>query len=195
MNKVFQTLVNFTMQQILVFGVVLGLVFYFVFFDSGAGLTSEIATMESEIRKEEAKKKDTDTNLKEEQRMKSAVGQLSQQYVEISRRIPNNLPSIELNRTIDDLARSAQVSVKARKPLSPVSTEIVDEIPVHVSLEGTFAQMAQFVYMVSSSERIATVKTYSMAPIANKSTRVRFDATVVGYQLAAEKKPKTPGAP
>ena len=190
MNKLFQSLVNFTIQQVALFGLVLALVYYFTAYDNGQNILAETVSMDQEIRKEEDKKKDTDQNLKEEQRMKSAVGLLSQQYVEISKRLPNNLPSIELNRTIDELARSAQVTVKARKPLSLISTEIVDEIPVQVSLEGTFAQMAQFIYMVSSSERIATVKSYNMAPVTAKSTRLRFDATVVGYQLASAKKAK-----
>lgn len=188
MSKLFQWLVNFSLQQIAVFGVVIGLMYYFMFFDDGSAIKAQIATMDTQIQQETAKKKDTDTNLQEQERMKKAVGLLSQQYVEISRRIPANLPSIELNRNLDLLAREARVSVKSRRPMSVISSDIVDEIPVQVSLEGTYAQIAQFVYMVSASERVATVKSYNMTPVAPKSSRLKFDATVVGYQLASERK-------
>ncbi len=47
--------------------------------------------------------------------MQEKVGQLSQKYEEISRRLPSVLFSIDINKAIDDFARNAGVSVKSKK--------------------------------------------------------------------------------
>src|SRR5262245_18625536 len=136
MNKVFQILIRYTVQQTMVFGLVVALIFYFMAYDDGSTYIEETKRIQAEIQTKEARKMDTDATLKEEARMKEAVGLLSMQYQEISRRLPTNLTSIELNRNIDAFARNSSVSIKSRRPLSLVNKEIVDEVPVEVTLEG-----------------------------------------------------------
>lgn len=184
MTKIFQTLVNYSLQQVLVFGMVAGLAFYFLAFDDGAAYVAEIASAKNDIQKEEEHRKDTEATLKEVERMKESVGTLSKQYQEISRRLPTNLTSIELNRNIDAFARNSGVSIKARKPLSVISREIVDEIPVQVTLEGGYGDLGQFIYLVSAAERATSVRTFSLAPLDPRSTRLRLEGTVIGYQLS-----------
>lgn len=186
MNRFFNILINYTIQQTVVFGIVAGLVYYFTIFDDGSAYVTEIQSIQTNIKREEEKKKETENTLKEAQRMKEAIGTLSQQYQQISRRIPSNLSSIELNRNIDAFARNSGTSIKSRKPMAIVPKEIVDEVPVQISLEGSYADLAQFVYLVSSSERIASVRTFTLKPIERQSTKLRLDGTVVGYQLADE---------
>lgn len=198
MNKFFQALVNYTLQQVLIFGIVAGLAYYFLLFDDGGTIQSSIQGIQAQIQQEEVRKKDTEATLKEAQRMKDAVVQLSRQYQEISRRIPSNLTSIELNRNIDAFARNSGVSIKSRKPLAIVSKEIVDEVPVQITLEGGYSDLAQFLYLVSSAERVTSIKTFLMRPVERQASRVRFEGTVIGYQLADETKqnknaPKKPG--
>lgn len=196
MNKFFARLVNFSLQQILIFGVVAGLAYYFFIFDDGSGYRGDIANLQSELAKQEEKKKETDAALKEETRMKEVIVQLSQKYQEISRRLPMNLSSIELNRNVDAFARNSGTSIKARKPLAPVEKEIVTEVPIQVTLEGSFAELAQFVQLVASSERVTTVRNYVMTPIDSRGSRLKFEGRVVGYQLSEEKpEPKKRGTP
>jgi type IV pilus assembly protein PilO len=185
MNKLFQKLNAYSLQQILVFGIVAGLIYYFLLFDDGASYSNQIAQFNREIAAEEEKKKDTDANVKEEARIKESVGQLSRQYQEISRQLPTSLSSIDINRGIDAFARNAGVSIKARKPLANVQQAIVDQIPIQVSLEGTFSQLAQFVYLVSGSERATAVSYFKMEPISPRNTRLRFEGVVTGYQLSS----------
>lgn len=197
MNKFFARLVNFSLQQILVFGVVAGLAYYFLIFDDGGGFRGDIASLRTELNKQEEKKKETDAALREEARMKETIVQLSQKYQEIARRLPMNLSSIELNRNIDAFARNSGASIKARKPMPAQEREIVTEVPIQVTLEGSFADLAQFVQLVSSSERVATVRNFVMTPLDNRGSRLKFEGRVVGYQLGEEKPdPKKPrGAP
>lgn len=191
MNKIFFRLISFNLAQVLGMGAVATGLFYFLVYDDGAAVVTQNMNLDAEIVKEETKKKETDSMLKEEARMKDAVGILSQQYVEISRRLPTSLSSIDLNRQIDSFARNSGASIKSRKPLATVKDELVDRIPVEVTLEGSYAELAQFVYLVAASERTAAIQSFILAPV-EKSNRLKFDGVIVGYQLAAEK-PKDAG--
>lgn len=200
MNKILERLVKLTNMQVALIGMGFTAFFYFTSFDDGSALRAAVAALDSQISQEETKKKDTDATLKEEARMKDMVGQLSQQYLEVSRRLPTSLSSIELNRHIDAFARNSGASIKARKPMSNIHDEIVEQIPVQISLEGSYAELAQFIYQVAISEQVTGIQSFTLAPM-EKSTRLRFEGTVSGYQLSPEKKeqPKpaanTPGAP
>ncbi|MBX2988815.1 MAG: type 4a pilus biogenesis protein PilO [Bdellovibrionaceae bacterium] len=186
MNQVFQKLVNFSVAQVAAFGLILGLGYYFFLYNDGSALEAQIANLQGEISREEEKKKETDATLQEEARIKDAVGSLSQQYQEISRRLPNSLSSIELNRHIDSFARNSGVSIKARQPMPNVAMEIVEEVPVKITLEGNYGELAEFVYQVALSERVTAMQSFTINNI-ERSARLRLEGTVIGYQLAPEK--------
>lgn len=190
MNKIYQRLAGYNLSQVLIAGFVATFLFWFMIFDDGSSVAVQNSNLDTEISKEEAKKKETDSMLKEEARMKEAVGALSQQYIEISRRLPTSLSSIDLNRQIDSFARNSGASIKSRKPLATLKDELVDRIPVEISLEGTYGELAQFVYLVAASERTAAIQSFSLTHL-DKANRLKLEGVIVGYQLASEKPKST----
>ncbi|MBX3040281.1 MAG: type 4a pilus biogenesis protein PilO [Bdellovibrionaceae bacterium] len=185
MNKVFAKLNLYSMVQILSFSVVLSMIFYFTMYDDGHQVRADISQLTQQLNEESIKKEKTEKILAEEALMKESVVLLSQQYQELSRRIPTSLTSIELNRNIDAFARNAGVSIKSRRPLAITKGQIVEEVPIEISLQGSFAELAQFVYVVASSERVTALRSFTFTPI-EKSTQLKFDGVVVGYQIAPE---------
>lgn len=187
MNKIFERLSYYSMLQIIGFGLIAGGFYYFTAYDDGAAIYAQIATINSQIQQEEVRKKDTEATLKEEASMKDSVGQLSQQYQEISRRLPSALYSIDINRSIDTFARTAGVNVRSKRPGDTVRKEIVDEVPVQVVLEGSYAELAQFVYYVSTAERLTRVRNFVISRDSERgsSTKLKFEGQVVGYKLDA----------
>lgn len=196
MNKVFAKLNLYTQVQVLAFGVILTLVYYFLLYDDGQSIRAQIVTLTRQIEEETAKKAETEKVLEEEVRMKESVDLLSRQYQDLSRRLPTSLSSIDLNRNVDGFARQAGVSIKSRKPLPLEQGPIVEQVPIEISLEGTFAELAQFVYVISSAERVTALKDFTVAPL-EKVGRLQFQGTVIGYQIATPPAEKTadPGAP
>lgn len=194
MNKLFEKLLTYTTQQLLAFGVVIGIFYYFTLFNDGTNEKIRLSQLDTELQEQEAKKVETDKVLAEERRMKEAIGVLSQQYQDLSRRIPKKLDSIELNRNIDSFARNSGVSIKSRRPEGLQQKEIVEEVPVAISLEGNFGELASFVYLVSSSERLSSMRNFVIAASEDRrSARLRLDGTVVGYQLFESKEaPQSP---
>ncbi|CAE78810.1 type 4a pilus biogenesis protein PilO [Bdellovibrio bacteriovorus] len=192
MNKLFDLLAVQTIGKILVIGLGLTAMYWNFMYDDGSAVDAQIVTVNQQLQEEENKKKDTDATLKQVQEMQEKVGQLSQKYQEISRRLPAVLFSIDINKAIDDFARNAGVSVKSKKPGENIKKEVVEEVPVEVSLEGTYAELAQFTFLVSTAERMARVQNVVISESEPGSRKLKFEGQVVGYKLAPEeKKPAT----
>lgn len=192
MNKIFDLLAVQTIGKILVIGLALTGMYWNFVYDDGSAVDAQIATVNQQLQEEEGKKKDTDATLRQVQEMQEKVGQLSQKYLEISRRLPAALFSIDINKAIDDFARNAGVSVKSKKPGENIKKQVVEEVPVEVTLEGSYAELAQFTFLVSTAERMARVQNVIITESEPGSRRLKFEGQVVGYKLAPEeKKPAT----
>lgn len=193
MNKFFQSLVKYPLSQVVLFSLLIGAGYYYLVFDDGSALQGDISSLEREIKEEETKRGDTESTLKEETRMKEALTVLTQQYQELSRKLPASLTSIDINKNIDIFARNSGTSIKSRRPDPVVHREIIDEVPVVVSLEGGFSELAQFLYFVSASERVTALRRFVITPTDVKSTRLRMEGTILGYKLAEDKTPAKEG--
>lgn len=187
MNKFFETLAAQELSKILMIGLGLAAFYWYFVYDDGSMLNAQIAGMNEQLTVEENKKKDTDNTLKQVQEMQEKIGQLSQKYQEISRRLPATLFSIDINKSIDEFARGSGVSVKSKKPGENVRGEVVEEVPVEVTLEGTYAQLSRFSFLVASAERMSRVKNVVVSMAPEDPKRLRFAGNVVGYKLAPEK--------
>lgn len=193
MNQLFEKLAMLTNGKALVIGLMVGAAYYFMMYDDGAALEQQVAALSGQMQEAEAKKKDTEATLQEEARMKDAVGKLSEQYAFIAKKLPSDLKSSEMIRGIDTVAKMAGVSVKLKKPGIVSKKEVVEELPVDVTLEGSYSQIAQFIYYTSNLERLTRVLNFSV--VAQDDARekpLRFEGQVVSYKLAPEQE-KTSG--
>lgn len=194
MNQLFEKLAAISNGKALVLGLFLGLAYYFGYYDDGSALTAQIGVINGQIQEAEIKKKDTEATLQEEARMKDAVGKLSEQYAFIAKKLPSELKSSEMIRGIDSVAKMAGVSVKLKKPGTVTKKEVVEELPVDVSLEGTYAQIAQFVFYTSNLERLTRVLNFSLSAQHDDASKpLRFEGQIVSYKLAPDpEKPEKP---
>ena len=195
MNKFLSTIAYLDIQKIFASAFVLGGIYYQFIFDDGSALKIEVAAVRTQVQQEEQKKKDTDISLAEEKRMKEAVGILTEKYQIISKKLPGQLSTFEINNAIETYARETQVKIKATKPGTPEVMEIVEEVPLEISIEGKYPDILQFIYNISVAERLTRVKTLSLVPAGGPdqaffSNILKLDAVIVGYKLAPEKDPK-----
>lgn len=192
MNKFFETLSGYTMGKVGIIALAVAGLYWYMIYNDGSALDQQIASIGQQLQQEEAKKTDTDATLKQVREMQEKVGQLTAKYQEISRRLPADLFSIDINKAIDGFAKTSGVSLKLKKPGDNIKKEVVEEVPVDVSLEGTYAELAQFVYIVASAEKMSRVKNVVITEIAPGSKKLKFDGQVVGYKLAPEKEKLEP---
>lgn len=189
MNQIFGKLAGLTNGRALIAGLILGALYYFMLYDDGSALQAQIGVLNTQLVAAEAKQKDTEATLQEEVRMKDTVGRLSEQYAFIAKKLPSELRSSDMVRAIDSVAKTAGVSIKLKKPGNLGKKEVVDELPVDVNLEGTYAQIAQFIYHTSNLERLTRILNFSIIasnPEAGLQGPLKFDGQVVSYKLAPE---------
>ncbi|MFZ4403705.1 MAG: type 4a pilus biogenesis protein PilO [Pseudobdellovibrionaceae bacterium] len=196
MNKLFEFLAALNMQKTLMLALVVGAGFYYTAYNDGSALNSQLQTVEQSLQAEEANKQKTESVLKEKVRMQETLKSLGQQYEEVSKKLPSLLTALEVTKAIDEYARTSAVSVKLKRTGNVEKKELVEEIPVDVALEGSYVQLAQFIYFISSAERLTRIRNFSIETITEgNASRLKLDGQIVGYKLAEEKKGAAAGSP
>lgn len=192
MNKILERLAALTSLQVLIGGVLLGAFYFYTSFDDGSGIDLQLNSVMEEVKKEEVKKKDVDATLAEKSRMEKSLMSLGEQYSIVTKLLPSNLSSIEVNRSIDQFATNSGVNIKNRKPGTPIPREVVEEVPVDVTLEGTYSELTHFMYMISSIERLTRVGSFALErTVETKDNgKLKFIGSVIGYRLAPSKDSK-----
>lgn len=188
MNKIFEQLASLEFSRVIIISVFVALAYYFMLYNDGSAIQASIASTDQELSVAQTKKDETDIALRQVQEMKSKVGELSAKFEQISRQLPSQLLSIDINKAIDDFARAAGVVVKAKRPGAEVRKNVVDEVPVEITVEGSYAQLAQFAYLVSQSEKAMRLTKVQITQVdgidAITAKRIKMDGLVVGYKLA-----------
>jgi Tfp pilus assembly protein PilO len=158
MNLLFK-LAFITSKQLAILVIGVAVVFYFSpLYDDGSSLEIQITQLKSTITEAEEKKIKTQQILSERDRLQEILSKLTEQYEDLSRRIPTELSSSEVNRVINELIQSAKLKSLSRKPLTEMNIGILDEIPFELELQGTFSSIGHFLYLVSTLERVMLVK-------------------------------------
>lgn len=196
MRKFLEKLLGLTISQILMIGGALGGIYYYFLFDDGHILEAAIVSASAELDAEVIKKKETEVALKEEKRIKEIVGGLGTQFQEISKKLPNQLTSFDMNRQITIFSQASRAKIKVMTPQPPIHKEIVDEVPVRITIDdSTYGDIALFVYQASTSERLIRIRDFRIQSGSTAERgHLKFEGTVVGYRLNSEDAKKPEGA-
>jgi Tfp pilus assembly protein PilO len=187
MNLLFK-LAFITSKQLAMLALGVAGIFYISpFYDDGSNLENQIMRLRTEITQEEDKKVKTQQILGERDRLQEILSKLTEQYEDLSRKIPTELSSSEVNRVINDLIQSAKLKSLSRKPLLENNIGILDEIPFELELQGTFNNIGQFLYLVSTLERVMLVKTITINTNGKSYDKfLTLRAIVAAYKLSNE---------
>lgn len=193
MNKFFEVLGAQEFNKVIIMAVVVSFAYYFMIYDDGSQIQTNIAELNQQLVEAQAKKAETDAALQQVKEMQEKIGQLSAKYESISKQLPAQLLSIDINKSIDDFARNSGVIVKAKKPEPEVRKTVVDEVPVEVTIEGSYSQIAQFAYLVSKAQKVTRITKILITPPEGpeglNARSLKMDGLVVGYKLAPPPKP------
>jgi type IV pilus assembly protein PilO len=162
-NNLLLRLAMMTSQRILVIGVVLGLIYYFMFFDGGEKQKKRITELNQKIKVEQTKLPESQAALKEVDLVRASVAALGEQFTRVSQQLPSNIQMSEIIRTVDDLARITGVSIKAKEPKPNVPRDVVEEVPLRINLEGSYSQITLFLYQIARLERLMKVKDFTIS--------------------------------
>ncbi len=113
-------------------------------------LTEEVDSLESQITQETRIAKNKDKFLKE-------VKELDVQFEEALLKLPDKREIPDLLSSISSLARDAGLDVQLFKPRAENFKDFYAEVPVEVSVEGTYHQVATFFDEVGKLDRIVNI--------------------------------------
>ena len=177
-----------TKQLALVAMVIGGLFYVSPIYDDGSSLDVTISGLRSQIVTEEERKVKTEQILGERDRLQETLEKLTDQYEVLSRKIPSELTSSEVNKQINELIQNAKLKSLGRKPLKEENIGILDEIPYELTLQGTFSEIGQFINSVSASERVILVKSFNLKPVETPSNyigQLKFSVVISAYKLSS----------
>lgn len=176
-------------KQLGIVALVIGGLFYVSpFYDDGSSLDITISGIRAQISQEEERKVKTEQILGERDRLQETLAKLTDQYEVLSRKIPSELTSSEVNKQINELIQNAKLKSLGRRPLREENIGILDEIPYELTLQGSFNEIGQFINDVSTSERVILVKSFSLKPVESGSSylgQLTFNVVISAYKLSS----------
>lgn len=185
MNKFLTRIAFLTTKQVAIIALAAGGLYWYSFFDDGSSLDPQIAALAKQLQEQETKKVQTVSALKERDHLQETLANLTSKYESLSRLVPIDLNSSELNRQIDQLRKTSRINQLSRKPKEIKTGKILDEWPVELKFIGAYNDIAQFIYQASTTEKVMLVRKFTIKAVEPYDGRLNFDINVSAFKLSA----------
>lgn len=195
-------ILNAPPQHKLIFGsmliVIVGALGYFLLI-SGTRAERDTLFQENEVRRAEVlKAKADEANLRPFRAMAEAL----RKRLEAAReRLPQEREIPGVYRQVSDLATQSGLGVALFQPKPPEDRDVLTEVPIAVTAEGTYHQVGAFLQRVGQMARIVSLGEFKMLGIDRPPGTVRAELMLATYVFRPEgappppAKPGAPGAP
>jgi type IV pilus assembly protein PilO len=190
------SIVNAPPQHKLIFGsmvlVIVGALGYF-FLISGARADRDALVQENEVRRAEVlKAKADEANLRPFRALAEA---LRKRLDAAKERLPQEREIPQVYRQVSDLATQSGLGVSLFQPKPPEDRDVLTEVPIAITAEGTYHQMGAFLQRVGQMPRIVSLGEFRMLGIDRAPGTVRAELTLATYTFRPEGAPPPPAKP
>lgn len=210
MNKIIAQLSDLEWSKVVMLGLGIAGFYYFVMFDNGDLLTTEIQNSNAQLVEANSKLNQTKKAMADANRFELEVKRIAQQFEQITSFMPMSIGPAELTTIVNQSAGLAGVRVAKIEPKGPdTRAGFYEASRVAVSLNGNFIQILKFLEMISRVPKLLTFdqvevrsqKTQGSAP--TETAPLSFDGLLVGYRYIKDAPyiepnqagPGTPGVP
>lgn len=163
-----------TMGKAFLIGVVLTVVYYFMWYNNGAVEEGQIATAQQEVQKSRAELEKIKQALVDAERYQKAMAELGAEMERVVKAIPAELNSLDLMKAISTEAKSvgaeinnlnAPTSSAGRSRQSPAegATDFYEVVPIDVDITGTYNQLMLFLSNLTKLDKIITAQKLTMS--------------------------------
>jgi type IV pilus assembly protein PilO len=131
------------------------------------------------------------------ERFRREIVELEKRLVLLQDRLPSEKETPTLYRALSSAAEQAGLGVSLFQPRDARAKDVVNEIPITLSAEGSYHQLAKFFERVSALPRVVTVNDFKMTGLPKSRNSLKADLTLATYmyRTAAAAGPAKPGAP
>ena len=131
------------------------------------------------------------------ERFRREVAELEKRLALLKDRLPSEKETPTLYRALSTAAEQAGLGVALFQPKEAHPKDVVNEIPIIVTAQGTYHQLAKFFERVAGLPRVVNVNDFKMAGLGKSKDSMRADLTLATYMYrsAPPPPPAKPGAP
>jgi type IV pilus assembly protein PilO len=184
MNDLITRIAFLTTKQVGFFSLLLGVGFYFTLFDDGSDMNPQIVQLQNQLTEQQNKKIETEKALAKRDKLAETLANLTVKFENLSRIVPGDLNSFDLNRQIDQLNKTTRIAQVLREPEKVIPGKVIDEWPVRMEFVGAYGDIAQFVYQASTTEKVMLVKGFKITSPDPYDGRLKFEVRIAAYKLA-----------
>lgn len=134
------------------------------------------------------------------ERFRRELGELEKRLVLLQDRLPSEKETPTLYRALSSAAEQSGLGVSLFQPKDARAKDVVSEIPITLSAEGSYHQLAKFFERVAGLPRVVTVNDFKMLGLVKARKSMKADMTLATYMYRpssapAPAPPGTPAAP
>jgi len=126
------------------------------------------------------------------ERYKREIGELEKRLALLKERLPSEKETPTLYRAVSTAAEQSGLAVALFQPKAAVPKDVVSEIPITISAQGNYHQLAKFFERVAGLPRVV-----KMTSLGKSKDSMKADLTLATYMYrsAPPPPPAKPGAP
>jgi type IV pilus assembly protein PilO len=130
------------------------------------------------------------------ERFRRETVELEKRFSLLRERLPSEKETPTLYRALSVAAEQAGLGVSLFQPKAAQAKDIVSEIPITVSAQGSYHQLAKFFERVAGLPRVVNVNDFKMTGLGKSKDSMKADLTLATYMLRGTPPPPParPGA-
>src|SRR5262245_11586668 len=133
--------------------------------------------------------------IAEIERFRREIAELEKRLVLLRDRLPSEKETPTLYRAMTTAAEQVGLGVSLFQPREPRPKDIVSEIPIVVTAEGSYHQLAKFFERVAALPRVVNVSDFKMTGQPKTKNSMKADLTLATYMYRSSPATAAPARP
>jgi Tfp pilus assembly protein PilO len=189
MNKYLAQIADVQWLNIMIAGIVAAVAYYFLMFDDGSSLKTQIQQGKQRVVEAQKQLEQTEKAMQDAQKFEREVRETAKQFESIVDYMPLNLSAADLHSTITKNASLAGVHVVKLEPKDQDTvSDFYQMTRMKMTIEGTFAQIVSFLANLSRAPNLLTLESSELknGKSADGTQSLLFESVLVGYRYLRE---------
>ena len=115
------------------------------------------------------------------ERFRREIAELEKRLALLKDRLPSEKETPTLYRAVSTAAEQSGLGVALFQPKAAVPKDVVMEIPITITAQGSYHQLAKFFERVAGLPRVVTVNDIKMSGLAKSKHSMKADLTLATY--------------
>src|SRR6267142_3624071 len=131
------------------------------------------------------------------ERYRREIAELEKRLALLKDRLPSEKETPTLYRAVSAAAEQSGLGVALFQPKPAVPKDVVSEIPITISAQGSYHQLAKFFERVAGLPRVVNVNDFKLTGLGKSKDSMKADLTLATYmyRTTPPPPPAKPGAP